>query len=111
MSVYRTIGPLVCFVSLSGILNGNRSKIFVLELGGKSYGSRSFCFQHKQNRIEQRNEKFHALSFPQTFPRSKKFPILSNNDECQKCLVTCWALLVLPLAEKSMSSATYRELV
>ena len=67
--------------------------------------------QAKLNRIEQRNGMFHALSFPQTFPRSKNFPILSNNDERQKCSVTCCALLVILLAEKSMSSATYRELI
>ena len=88
---------IVCFVSFSGILTGNHrsSKILVLELGGKSYGSKSFRFQHKRNRIEQRNGMFHALSFPLTFPRSKNFPILSNNDERQKCFVTCCALLVI----------------
>ena len=31
---------------------------------GPVYGNESFRFQHKRNRIEQRNEKFHALSFP-----------------------------------------------
>ena len=41
---------IVCFVSFSGIKN----KIFVLELGGKSYVSKSFRSEHKgnKNRIE-----------------------------------------------------------
>ena len=77
----------------------------------ETYGNRSFRFLYKRNRIEQRNGKFHALVFPTPFPRSTNFPILSNNDERQKCLVTCCALLVILLAEKSLSSATSRELV
>ena len=52
-------------------------------------------------------KSFMLSVFPQAFPRSKNFPILSNNDERHKCLVTCCALLVILLAEKSMSSATY----
>ena len=104
---------IVCFVSFSNILNRKYNKIFVLELGGKSYGSKSFRFQHKRNRIEKNSvmKSFMLSVFPRLFPRSINFPILSNNDERQKCFVTCCALLVILLTEKSMSSATYRELV
>ena len=57
------------FVSFSG----NKIDLFVLELGGKLYGGKSFRFEHKQNRIEQRNEKFHAFSFTQTVSQIDKF--------------------------------------
>ena len=101
---------IVIFFSFSA----NKNKYLSLNLAVirmETYGNRLFRFLYKRNRIEQRNGKFHALVFPTPVPRSTNFPILSNNDERQKCLVTCCALLVILLAEKSMPSATSRELV
>ena len=50
-------------------------------------------------------KSFMLSVFPRPFPRSTNFPILSNSDKRQKCLVSCCALLVILLTEKSMSSA------
>ena len=94
---------IVCFFSFSG----NKNKYLSLNLVvvcTETYGNRSFRFLYKRNRIEQRNGKFHALVFPTPFPRSTNFPILSNNDERQKCLVTCCALLVILLDRKMLKA-------